>query len=232
MVERLVDEQMMRDIALQYSRGRVLVIGTVNMDSDRGVIWNIGAIAASGDPGALKLIQDVLIASSAIPAAFPPVMIDVEAGGNKYQEMHVDGATKSQVFLYPPSLQLQSEAANRGFYRERVAFVIRNARVEPKWAQVTPRTLPIAVRAITSLIRANGIGDLVHIYFVAQRDDVRFNLAFIPSSFQAEPEEFFDPVYMTELFNYGFNAASGPGGYPWLRQPPGWLCASPEYAVP
>jgi hypothetical protein len=31
-----------------------------------------------------------MIASASIPVGFPLVMIDVEAGGNRYQEMHVD----------------------------------------------------------------------------------------------------------------------------------------------
>jgi predicted acylesterase/phospholipase RssA len=54
---------------------------TTNLDANRGVIWNIGAIAASGDPGSLDLIHNILIASAAIPAAFPPVMFDVEVNG-------------------------------------------------------------------------------------------------------------------------------------------------------
>jgi len=47
------------------------------------------------------LIQDLLRASAAIPVAFPPVVITVEAEGKQYDEMHVDGGTGSQVFVYP-----------------------------------------------------------------------------------------------------------------------------------
>ena len=67
----------------------------------RPVIWNIGAIAASGHPGALDLIRHVLLASASIPAVFPPVLIEVERGGTRYQEMHVDGGAVVQLFLYP-----------------------------------------------------------------------------------------------------------------------------------
>jgi predicted acylesterase/phospholipase RssA len=38
-------------------------------------------IAASPDPKALDLFRSILVASAAIPGAFPPVMIDVEADG-------------------------------------------------------------------------------------------------------------------------------------------------------
>ena len=95
---------------------RLLMVATTNLDANRGVIWNVGAIAASGDPKALDLIHDILIASAAIPAAFPPVMIDVEIDGKPYQEMHVDGGAKAQVFLYPPSLELKAAAEAQGVH--------------------------------------------------------------------------------------------------------------------
>lgn len=223
----LADEQMMRDIAREYARGRLLWVATTNLDSNRGVIWNIGAIASSGDPKALHLIHDILIASAAIPAAFPPVMIDVEADGKRYQEMHVDGGAKAQVFLYPPTLALKSAAEARGIQRERIAYVIRNSRLDPEWANVQRRTLSIAGRAISSLIQTQGVGDLYRIYLTTQRDGVAFNLAFIPPDFKVQAKEDFDPVYMSQLFDVGYRAATGPGGYPWQKRPPGFAEGAP-----
>lgn len=222
LMSEVVDEDMMAAIAAENAKGRILVVGTTNIDADRAVIWNIGAIAASGHPDALQLIRDVLIASAAIPAAFPPVMIDVKVDEEPFQEMHLDGATRAQVFLYPPSLELRAEAAARGVERERVAYVILNTRLERQWASVPRRTIPIARRAIGSLINANAIGDLFRIYLTARRDNVAFNLAYIPSTFDAEAVEGFDPEYMTALFDLGFKLGSLPGGYPWATSPPGW----------
>jgi hypothetical protein len=218
----LVDERMMQDIAREYARGRLLMVATTNLDANRGVIWNVGAIASSGDPKALKLIHDILIASAAIPAAFPPVMIDVELDGVRYQEMHVDGGAKAQVFLYPPTFALSARASEEGIERERVAYVIRNARLDPQWASVQRRTLSIAGRAISSLIQTQGVGDLYRIYMITQRDGVGFNLAFIPPTFNVKATEDFDPVYMTKLFEVGYTAATAPGGYPWHKSPPGF----------
>lgn len=222
LLEEIVDEAMMHEIAEQYERGRVLAVATTNFDADRAVIWNIGAIAASEHPDALRLIHDVLMASAAIPAAFPPVMIRVEADGRAFEEMHLDGGTKSQVFVYPPSLELRAKSEARGFERRRVAFVIRNARLDPEWANVPRRTIPIARRAISSLIHANGVGDLFRIYLTTLRDNVEFNLAYIPGTFTATRNEEFDPVYMAQLFDVGFQMGSAPGGYPWAPSPPGW----------
>ena len=99
------------------AKGRFLLIGTTNLDARRPVIWNIGKIAASGHPAALELVADILVASAAIPGAFPPVMIDVEVDGKHYQEMHVDGGASAQVFVYPPALHLRGVSKEAGHRR-------------------------------------------------------------------------------------------------------------------
>ena len=213
-----LDDQMIADIAKEYARGRLLLIQTTNLDSGRSVIWNIGAIATTAKPEGYKLIRDILMASAAIPAAFPPVMIDVEANGKKYQEMHVDGGATAQVFLYPTKVLLKSTAEDAGIFRVRSAYIIRNARLDPHWADVQRRTLSIAARSINSLIQSQGVGDLYRIYFITQRDGVDFNLAYIPSKFVAVPEEDFDPAYMTDLFDLGYKSITD--GNAWIKQPP------------
>lgn len=78
-----------------------------------------------------------------------------------------------------------------GIQRERYLYVIRNARLDPDWADVARRTLTIAQRAIDSLIHTQGVGDLAQIYLIAERDGLDYNLAYIPPTFKAQhPEEF------------------------------------------
>jgi hypothetical protein len=198
------------------------LVATVDLDARQGMIWNMTRIAASGQPRALDLFRSIMIASAAIPAAFPPVMIDVEAGGKKYQEMHVDGGTMAQVFLYPPiiSHKIKELEKTRTERRERKLFIIRNSRLDPEWAQVDRRTLSIASRAIGSLIQTQGIGDLYRIYLTAQRDGLDYNLAYIPSSFNVPKKEDFDTEYMRQLFDLGYSMAAK--GYPWQKTPPGF----------
>jgi hypothetical protein len=107
-----------------------------------------------------------------------------------------------------------------GIERERHAFIIRNARLDPDWASVERNTLSIVGRAITSLIHTQGIGDLYRIYLVTQKDGVDYNLAFIGPDFDVEYKEQFDPTYMRSLFDYGFKLARP--GYPWQKAPPGF----------
>jgi predicted acylesterase/phospholipase RssA len=181
------------------------------------VIWDIGKIANSDRPEALDLVREILVASAAIPGVFPPAMIDVEVDGKHYQEMHVDGGAITQVFLYPPSLN----AREIGTARERQLYVIRNARLDPEWARVDRATLSIASRAISSLIKTQGVGDLNRIYLTSQRDGFDFNLAYIPKSFTRQLKEPFETAYMQELFEVGYDLAAR--GYPWAKAPPGFV---------
>jgi predicted acylesterase/phospholipase RssA len=206
-ISRMMDETMLKDIAREYRKGRLLMIGTTDLDARRPVIWNIGAIAASGNPEALQLVRKILLASAAVPGAFPPVMIDVEAGGQHYQEMHVDGGAIAQLFLYPPqfgSRMARARLAGVDVKRERHAYIIRNSHISLDWSSVERSTLDIAGRAISTLIQVSGLNDLYRIYMTTQRDGVDFNLAFIGNEFAAPHEEDFDPVYMNALFEYGY----------------------------
>jgi hypothetical protein len=218
LISRYVDEKMMADIAHEYEKGRLLLIGTTNLDVQRPVIWNIGAIAASGNPGALELIRKILLASAAVPGAFPPVMIDVEAGGQHYQEMHVDGGAVAQTFLYPAQVGRLMNMRSAENQRERHAYILRNGRLDPDWASVDRSLLPIAGRAISTMIHYSGYNDIMRIYATTQHDGVDYNLAFIGTDFPAVKHEDFDPQYLHALFNYGYE--QGLKGYKWHKAPP------------
>lgn len=221
-ISRHLDAGMLADIAEGYRLGRMLLVATVNLDAQAGVWWNLGAIAASGRPGALDLARRVLLASAAIPGVFPPTLFEVHAAGARFEEMHVDGGALAQTFLYPPSFGAQR--------RERIslglpvpaaeAYVIRNARLHagPPQPPVGRWTFSIAERAIAALIHANGFGDIERIHTFAERDGVGFNLASIAEDFPHLPRERFDGDYMRALFRYGYEKARA--GYPWLKRPP------------
>jgi predicted acylesterase/phospholipase RssA len=218
LTRKSVNAEFVKAVADEYAKGRLLLIGTADLDARRPIIWDMGKIASYGTPEALDLFVKIMIASTSIPAGFPPVMIDVEADGKRYQEMHVDGGTMAQVFVYPAALSAKSMAAATGTTRDRSLYVIRNARLDPDWAQVERKTMSIAGRAVGSLIHTQGIGDLYRIYATAQRDGVDFNLAFIPSSFNAPHKEEFDNAYMRQLYDVGYDMALQ--GFPWLKTPP------------
>lgn len=212
-----VTRQVLDEIGAEYEKGRVLLVGTANLDTLEPVVWNMTAIAASKDPNAPKLFRDILLASAAIPGIFPPVMIDVDVAGMHYQEMHVDGGTTAQVFFYPPAADLTQLATAK---RKRMLYIIRNARMDADWASVERRTMPIVSRAVASLTRTQGIGDLYRIFATTERDGIDFNLTFIPQSFNTPHTEEFDTHYMRELYETGKRIAES--GYQWEKYPPGF----------
>jgi hypothetical protein len=220
LVQHYVSRAMLDEIAAEYAKGRLLLVGTSNLDTLEPVIWNMTAIAANRDPQAERLFHKILLASAAIPGAFPPVMIDMHAGERRYQEMHVDGGAMAQVFAYPPSIRINEAAQNLGVERERKLYVIRNAPMTTEWANTRRATLPIAGRAVGSLMTTQGIGDLYRIFMVTQRDGVDFNLAYIPRTFQAPHRGEFNTEYMRALFKTGHDMAVA--GYPWQKVPPGY----------
>jgi predicted patatin/cPLA2 family phospholipase len=212
LISKYVDQSLMEAIAREYRKGRLLLIGTTDLDAQRPSIWNVGAIAASGHADALDLIRKILRASSAVPGVFQPVLIDVELDGKAYQELHVDGGAIAQMFLYPPTIDLRQVA-----HRERKAYLIRNARLDAEWAEVERRTLSIAGRAISTMIHYSGSNDVLRIYFVTRRDGVDYNLAYIGDDFAAPRAGDFDEVYMNALFDYAYERARR--GYSWRTSP-------------
>jgi predicted acylesterase/phospholipase RssA len=215
-----VNEAMLSDIATAYDSGRLLLLGTADLDAQLPVIWNIGAIAKSGHPRALDTVRRIMLASAAIPGAFPPTMFDVSVDGKPYQEMHVDGGTFAQAFLYPAAV-MQSRRARMLRHQAVlpvVAYVIRNGRLDPEWAAVERRTLSIAERAIATMIAASGYNDVVRIYNNTRRDDIRYNLAYIGKDFNEVLPSPFDQKFMRDLFDYGYQKALH--GYVWANQPP------------
>jgi predicted acylesterase/phospholipase RssA len=228
LVRKYVTQDMLDAIAAEYDKGRILLVGTTNLDARRPVIWNVTKIAATHSPEALALVHKILMASAAIPGTFPPVMIDVQVGEKAYHEMHVDGGTSNQVFVYPVAAELAKLSAEHDSQRQRTLYIIRNARLDPEWAQVDRRTLPIAMKAISCLIQYQGMGDLYRIYTIARRDHVDYNLVYIPPTFKTPHTAEFDTAYMRSLFDLAYGMAVD--GHEWAKNPPVLLSGEGEDA--
>ncbi len=218
LIARYVDGSFLREVAHEREKGRILLVGTTNLDAQRPVLWDMGRIAMNDSPEALNLFRKVLLASASIPGVFPPVHIQVRADGRAYDEMHVDGGVTQQVFVAPPSLSLKGAGLGAKPMARRV-FIIRNGKINPEWQPVEANTLSITGRSISTLIKNEGLGDLYRIYATAERDHMDFNLAAIPADFKMKSPEPFDQKYMRALYDAGYRA--GHLGYRWMKAPPG-----------
>ena len=219
LIRRHIDKDLLEAVAAEYNKGKVLYVATTNLDAGIGVGWDMGKIAASGHPEAVRLFQDVLIASSAIPVSFPPQFIDVEVDGKRYQEMHVDGEVMNQIFFDPTSFHLRQDLQKLGVEKvPELVYVIENAQLESPGSHVKPRTIDIATHAISSLVLSATHAELENIYWYTQRNNVEFNLAYVPSDFPAPRPHEFNRDYMRRLFDYAYELAAK--GYPWQKAPP------------
>jgi predicted acylesterase/phospholipase RssA len=218
MIEKYVTADVLREVARAYATGRLLFIGTTNLDARQPVVWDMGAIAARGDAAALDLFRKVVLASASIPGVFPPVMIDVEVDGKRYQEMHVDGAVTKQVFLFCSSFAKELTGPTVGSGQERHLYVIRNGRIDAQWGSTQRRTTAVAHRALDALVDREAVNDIYQLQFRAQEDGSDLNIAYIDSGFTYPHTQLFAGDYMRHLFQYSYQL--GANGYPWRKSLP------------
>jgi predicted acylesterase/phospholipase RssA len=218
LIEHYVDIRFLRAVAAERAKGRFLLVGTTNLDAQRPVYWDMGKIAEKDNARALDLFRKVLLASASIPGVFPPVLVEVEAGGHLYQEMHVDGGTTREVFFTIADFRFNEIDKAIGRKLQRRLWIIRNGKIDPEYKAMPEATLAIAQRSLETLTKSRGIGDLARMYTRAKADQIDYNLAAIPADFDAPHPRPFDRAYMQSLYARGL--AMGRAGYPWAKAPP------------
>lgn len=199
-----INDDFVAELAKEARKGRILQIGTTNLDAQRPVVWKITEIALSGRSDAPKLIRNIMLASASIPGAFPPVLIDVVINGKKYQEVHVDGGVTRQIFVYPRDLDIQKLQRMLHMYPKKNMWLIRNTKIDPEYKPVSLSLADIAERSFYTLTKYHGLGDLVNITSLAKRDGFHLHITNVPKSFDLSLEDFFDKKYMKALYQVGY----------------------------
>jgi len=228
-IAREIDEDLLAKLAAEHKSGRRLFVGTANLDAQRFVVWDMGAIACRGD---IELFRKVILASAAIPVVFPPSIFHVDADGGSYDEMHSDGGTVTQVFTTYKLLDGMRAAAKRlGIDPSKLRsklYLIRNGYMSPTYMTVKDNLASVAQRSFDTIIDSQGVGDAYRIYVFMKQRGNDYNLAFIPPDFKDESKEMFDPAAMRKLFDRGYQDAAG--GYKWHKVPPGMEASAEEAA--
>jgi hypothetical protein len=216
-LEREVDADVIRRIAEAEAQARTLSIGTTNLDLGVQHPWDLTAeakrVTENSDP---RRLYDILMASAAIPAAFPPVVID---GG-----LYVDGGTTSNILyinvLHPDDSPLgvyKKRYPNYPIPRFRYWVIINNqlggeARViQPTWISITEASVSTAIRAST-------IGSLRQLMLQAEvlkREglDVQFHYVSIPDPWRAPKPGIFVKETMESLAELGRKMGADPASW-------------------
>jgi len=216
LVARYVGQDMLGAIAAENTKGRKLLIVTTNLDTQRTVIWDMGRIATIGSPQALDLFRDVLAASASIPVVFPPMLIEAEANGHRFQEMHVDGGVTAPVLTLPEAFLLRNGALARGLRMN--IYVLVNDKVERDFQLVPNSTIDIAARASASVTKTQIRSVLHETYDFARRNNFGFNLTYIDKDVPSPGSFGFEASYMRSLYQYGYDKAKT--GDFWAKAPP------------
>ena len=211
-----IDEKLLADIATAYRNGRRLFVITTNLDAQRPVLWNMGALAASGSPLALELFRKVLVASASVAGAFDPLYIDAQANGHHFKEMHVDGGTAYPLFAVP--VRLLAATGQVGGHNGGQIYIIINNNLDPDFAVTKPKTFNIAARAFNTLVKSSFYDTILNSYIFAKDEGYTLNLAYIPNSFEVKSVGLVDQKYMLALFDLGH--AQGIQGGEWQHVPP------------
>jgi hypothetical protein len=214
-----VTDTMIEEVAAEHARGRRLFVATANLDAQRMTIWDMGAIAASHTSGSHELFRRVMLASSAIPALFPPVMIDSVAQGKTITEMHVDGGATAQIFAAPNQAVIDDRRPIPGPPGRIKIYLVVNSKLGGDFHIVEPRTIPILAQSF-SLDVESSLYSLVSTNYLFARDHgIDFNLAYIHNDFPTAWGKYFDTAQMRKLFAYGVQRGRDP--QVWDKRPPG-----------
>ncbi|AQR62790.1 phospholipase [Brevundimonas sp. LM2] len=200
LVERYVDADLLRAIAIESAKGRVLLVATTDLDSQRGVSWDLGAIASQGTPEALALFRSVLVASASIPGAFPPVLIQSDNGGLRFEEMHVDGGVTTPFLAVPETLWSFREPS--GTLRNARFYVLINGRTNPSFAITRDSPQGVLGRSVDILLRASLLTTLAGNRAFADTNALFFRYAALPDDSEASALDF-SVESMTAVYQVG-----------------------------
>lgn len=197
---------------------RVLLIQATDMDDGTGRVFDAVAAARkaveTGDP---RLLSDLLLASSAIPGAFPPRQI---AG-----RLYADGGIASN-FFYGGSMPLRDtfgatwrrEHPDAPIPRTRYWVIINEyiqplpVTVQPTWPAIVERSIYVSVRSAEAIA-------LRHLYALAEATrlrgdgEVEVRWVAVPEAWKPPTDTPFDGDTMRSLADAGQRLGADPAAW-------------------
>lgn len=220
LLETVVTNKVIDDVAVASEGGkRLLLIGTVNLDTGGFHIWDMGAMARARQ---YVKYRAVLRASAGPPVAVPPVPLE---GG-----LHCDGGTASSVFVpfSKDALTEQRRARVRALAAKRgqppfvpgTLYVLVNGLRQPDTIVLKRDVLDIAERALSVQGYSMRLGNFWYIYERVKELEGQFRLRFLPDSLKEEAKDFlaFDQKKMQRIFDQGVLDGRNPNI--WVKEPP------------
>jgi predicted acylesterase/phospholipase RssA len=224
-LDKAVDLPCLERIADAGETGRLLLVGTTNIDTQEIHVWDMVAEARDAVAGReARRSRQVLLASAAIPGAFPPRQID--------GALHVDGGVTGNI-LYGAR---RTGRDNDGFVARwqetypgvpapklRYWIIFNNEVrwppeiVQPRWSNILLKTSTASTRAAT----LNSIRQLFLQAELARRKyaaDVEVRFVAVPDGWMPPKPGSFDRQTMNALADLGEQMGADPSS--WRTDPP------------
>jgi hypothetical protein len=213
LIRRAFDDAYLDDLRCAHAEGRRFFVGTMNLETKRLAIWDVGAIASSGRPEANDLVRKVLLAAVSWPGAVPPVAFDIEAEGRCHREEHCDAG--SVAMALPPIGPLPICPSGSDLYLLASRKLYSDPELVPKRA--FHRLKP----TVTAIFEALTRSDVCNIYSLSLVSGLRFHLLAVPPDYHGEAPSIAHlyPKQARQLFEIGYHR--GVSGPCWRRTPPG-----------
>jgi hypothetical protein len=229
-IEKEMSPDVVAQVVQQSHEGRLLRISATNLDYGQRRIWDLGAVAerTMADPKHdLTPLHKILLASSAIPGAFPPVEIE----GNLY----VDGATTANI-LYEDRMQSPETRIStwRRMYPDlpvpkmRYWVIINNQLESPPdatqltWVNVVERSLATSIRASTAT-SVQHLATQLALMKLYSGVDTEFHVISIPNTWRQPKPGIFVKENMVSLAKLGYEMGRNPSSWKeeaLLEEPP------------
>lgn len=217
-IERTFDAEMVSRIAAASRDGKRLAIGATNLDYGVTRPFDLGAEAekaeASGDRSRL---HNILLASSAIPAVFPPRIID--------DHLYVDGGATANI-LFNTDLNAtgnfvntwKRESPDTPLPKIRFWVIVNNQLhgpstvVQPRWGSITGASLSASIRAATLLSLRQLYS---HVELLKQKGETEASLhvVSIPADWKPPSDEIFSQKTMQSLTELGIRMGADPSSW-------------------
>jgi predicted acylesterase/phospholipase RssA len=196
----------------------LLLIGVTNLDIGVGRIFDLGREAQEAlSSGQLDRIHSTLLASIAIPSAFPPIEMD----GMYY----ADGGATSNLFIanFPgpdgPVARFKARYPEAPRPKVRVWAVV-NQQLKPQHAVTRPKWISISGRALSTLTSTSQLfalswlKDMTRQAAVERGLDSELYLVSIPSDApEKKTKEMFDREHMRALQELGRQMGADPSSW-------------------
>jgi hypothetical protein len=223
-VRAAVDTPFIERMAQESRSGKLLFISATDLDLGRQKFWDLGYEAERAHAaGAPDRVQQILMASAAIPAVFPPVVID----GSVY----ADGGVTANVFLRldprSPDGILQrwrAEHPGRPLPKVRYWIIVNNQldqtphTVQLRWPSVISPSLATAIRSAT-MAEVRWLAAQADFVNSMWGTDIEVRMVAIPDDWRAPVKGDFKKETMESLADLGRKMGADPASWKVLSSP-------------